>query len=585
MAPPSSLLLDELLVAGDPRALEELFGASGERRLGGLADKLWADTRPQVRALVDAYIKDGCDRPGHRSLVKRLFKNAERAGDDARMALFAAVVDRLLQRRLVKELVWDFHTTEQVPTWRLRKSTAFPSRSPAGKVRDRKNTKGSIDFGPDGQRFSHRTRLYLTRRAWRYWRNVGRKDPARYRRGMLAVLCVYEDAHLQKPEQLLDAWTLMHALHHHSPVLSFDGGRGLRVADGQNLSSLTGHAPAFPDAWRQPAALQDLRALLTGAQAHPVRRFALDQLRTHHSAGLRALPLAEVLALLQHPHDDVQRLAAELLPNVPGLDNLAVTDWLTLLSTRNSDVALAVVALVRKHVLPARVSLEQCVSLVRAPVAAVAQLGWGWVAERLIADNVESLVPALEAGVASVRTLATAAIVPRLHNPLRVRDALDVAHADVRAATLAHLDAHRALATSPVLWSAMAESPHDDVRAWLVTHLRTHTHTLAAGSLRHVWATALLNVHRGGAHKKRVLQDVAARLQAHPADAAEWVPLLRFALRSVRPHERRSALAVVARAAFETPSLRDALTRHIPELTLFSAESSAEPTPPAAGAP
>jgi hypothetical protein len=52
------------------------------------------------------------------------------------------------------------------------------------------------------------------------------------------------------------------------------------------------------------------------------------------------------------------------------------------------------------------------------------------------------------------------------------------------------------------------------------------------------------------------------------------LPLLGLALRSVRAPERRSALAAVARAAFQEPTLRAAIARDLPEISLESSEAA-----------
>ena len=74
----SSLLLDELLDAGDVRVLPELLGSRAQKKLAGVAQKLLTDPRPFAREVLRGYIDDGCDRPGHRVFVKTVFKAAER---------------------------------------------------------------------------------------------------------------------------------------------------------------------------------------------------------------------------------------------------------------------------------------------------------------------------------------------------------------------------------------------------------------------------------------------------------------------------------------------------------------------------
>ena len=126
----------------------------------------------------------------------------------------------------------------------------------------------------------------------------------------------------------------------------------------------------------------------------------------------------------------------------------------------------------------------------------------------------------------------------------------------------------------PALWIALAESPYDDVRAVLVKHLEERSKQFPPQTLRHVWASSLLAVHRGGRAKRRVVQQLAVRIAASPADAASLLPLLAVALRSIRAPERRAALAAIAQAAFRAPGLRKAMIAALPEITLFAEEAA-----------
>src|SRR5262249_33886256 len=67
--------------------------------------------------------------------------------------------------------------------------------------------------------FSVRTRQYLRRRAWRYFRLLGKTRPDRYIAAICEALALYEDADVNSGLALLDNWGLVHALFHRSPVL------------------------------------------------------------------------------------------------------------------------------------------------------------------------------------------------------------------------------------------------------------------------------------------------------------------------------------------------------------------------------
>src|SRR5262249_40364106 len=128
--------------------------------------------------------------------------------------------------------------------------------------------------------------------------------------------------------------------------------------------------------------------------------------------------------------------------------------------------------------------------------------------------------------------------------------------------------------TDTELWAALAESPYDDVRAFLVKHLPAWQASFSPETLRHVWASTLFAIHRGGRTKRVALGQLSVRLAAKPELADGLLPLLAIALRSVRPAERRNALAAVTRAAVRAPALRDAISRKLPELEIASDDVS-----------
>jgi alpha-D-ribose 1-methylphosphonate 5-triphosphate synthase subunit PhnG len=103
----------------------------------------------------------------------------------------------------------------------------------------------------------------------------------------------------------------------------------------------------------------------------------------------------------------------------------------------------------------------------------------------------------------------------------------------------------------------------------LVQRLEAWQQSLRENDLRHVWATALLAVRRGSRTKQRALSLLARSVAREPTKAAELLPLLAVLLRSVRPPERRAALAAIAEAVFQNPELRPSVEAALPELTLW----------------
>jgi hypothetical protein len=577
----SALLLDEYFATGDARFLEELFRSRSEKKLRSLAERWSTDERPFARQALLGYIDDGCDRPGHRALVKALFKRAEARGDDEAMGHFLVAFDRLARRDLKKHMGWDWSTSQPTESWRLRWDRAVPGRARPQRDGDgapKRSREGALLYHPM-PRFSRATRQYLQRRAWRYFRKKSHAkhqgDAARYGTAIRAVLALYEDEHLSRPERLLDAWGLMHALYHGSPVLQRSP-RGITVADGHTLAELK-PAPFCPDAWR--GCRDALLGLLATARGRTVRTFCIDVLKRDHAQELRGLPVDLLKPLLDSAHDEVQAFAVELLQGATGLELLPVKEWLALLEINNPVALPLLCELVEKTVSPERLTLVQCLQLACARAAPVAELGLRWAKGKRIAsaDDLGFLLRLARAEAPNVRAdaidwvcqllLLTDAAKPEL-----VRELLDSRHADVRARALELMGRDARFGDSAVLWTAMAESPYDDVRQALLRTLPQREKAFAPHSLQHLWATAVLAVHRGSRARRLATSQLAERVIHKPEEAEALLPILGFALRGIRAPERRAALASLARVAFQRPALKDALSRLLPELKLIGDE-------------
>lgn len=560
----SSLLLDEAFAAGDERFFEELLASTSSKKLKALADPWYGDVRPFARRMLLRYLDDGCDRPHHRGLVKTLFKLAELNEDDQAMGHFLVAFDRLIKRTASKVSVWDPATRSTVPGVQMRQDRSVPEKV------------GNHDT--KALRFSQRTRRYLCRRAFRYFRVLARRDPARYGAAIRGALALYQDAHLDTPSQILDAWGLMHALYWGSPVLDRQP-RGIRIAAGRSLSELA-PAPFCPESWG--GSLNGLLELVEKAGSRTVRVFTIGLLERDYAAVLRSVKVTRLKGLLRSPHDEVQIFAARLLRTATGIEILTVEEWLSFLRIDNVTALPLLCELCVKHLLPARLSLAQCVELACARPAPVAEVGLRWARQKPIVSDADlvAILGLARAEAPRVREEAIAWVTELLEQKEsardeHLRDLLDARHADVRALGLALFLRAPRFRESTLLWAALSESPYDDVRAFLVRHLKERESTFAPETLRHVWVTILLGVHRGGKSRRAALRQIAERVARRPADASSLLPLLGLALRSVRPAERRTALAAVGRAAFLTPALRAAIARELPELTLESGEVAA----------
>lgn len=566
---PSAILIEELLAEGSPRFVEELALFAG-KKLGTLAERWSNDSRPTVRQMLLDYARSGVGRPEHKPLVKRLFFLAEARGDDELMALFAMAFDRLEKRWLVEVERWDFQSSRVIQR---------PGLVAAPLVR------GRIDRNrKDTRPFTRSTRQYLCRRAFRYFRRIAYKDPERYGRVLAPALTEMTDADLGDPARFLDAWSVVHILYWGSEIVTRDP-RGIRVEEGASLADLS-FAPLKPEAWSRSFELAlDMAA---AARSRPVCRFAIHLLEAHHTRLLDKMPFATAKRLLGAAHETTRAFMIARLGRVSDLSIQPVAEWLALIESGTLETLPEIVRLFREHVAPRRLSLEECVNLALSPAAAVAELGLLWVKERsakgLTALERQRLLRLAAARTPLVRKAAADYLADLLAKapeakPEEVRELLDAGDADVRARAMKLLDETARFAKSPVVWASMAESSHADVRDKLLGALYAQANQTPPpahpdspkvddAALARLWSTTLLSIHRGGRAKPKALATMAAALERDPSRAEAIVPLMRIALRSVRPTERRAGLAAIARAAQAHVEVRVAASRHLPELTL-----------------
>ena len=113
---------------------------------------------------------------------------------------------------------------------------------------------------------------------------------------------------------------------------------------------------------------------------------------------------------------------------------------------------------------------------------------------------------------------------------------LDSKHADVRAIGWKRL-LETPLKDDPPVWQKLLESPYDDVKGPLVAELTERIRMVDFDAVRMLWASLLLNIHRGGRRKPGVVRQVVDRLAEHPGEADRLLPLLAVAVRSLRGPE------------------------------------------------
>lgn len=582
----SLLLVEECFAGADARFVEALRRVESPKFLATFADRWKKDSRPWARQQLLAYLQQPLDCPGHQPLVKRLFKDAEARRDDELMAAFLAAFDTLIRRARRSRWHWDraTRTTSEeeylaVPRDVLPRDFVHVVVNP--KTGDR------ITVGKNGRRilrgrlFTHRTRQYLRRRAWRYFRRLGYARPADYPAAIIPALRRYHDADLAKGENILDSWALLNVCFRGCDALEFTPVH-LRLVPGHTLGELRA-APRFPAAWETPAAAKLLLGLVAQAQAQLVRLWAMDLFRQVRAKIAPDFPAEELLGLLDHADERVQQFGAELFESHPGIDKLPVTTWLKLLATRNLTALATLCAAFTKHVGVDRLTLGQCLDLATAQPVPVARLGQSLLAQRAVAPReFASLATLAEARCPAVAgELATWALTrlgAREHyNVETVSRFLDSLEPATRDAAWSWLIAGSAGYDDPVLWSRLAETPFDDLKLKLVDRLalRVKMPSLSADQLAPIWCAVMLGVHRGGRQKLKAVRDIAAAIVATPEQAHQLLPVLAVAVRSVRGPEQRAGLAAVMTLVAARPELANAVQARLPELHFTTTEVAA----------
>jgi hypothetical protein len=569
---------EQMLARGDPDFVDELRRIHQPHLLADLAPRWFADQRPEARRLLLDYLDQPLNAYRHEPLVKRLFKLAEKAGDDVVMARFLVLFDRSVRRKLKRRrhALWNTRGT-----W-VAERIAVPRGTTMPRAGDRLPYHYRSDPGRANLRlFTVHTRYYLRRRAWRYFRNLGAADPARYLAGVLEALLQYTDDDVPDGLALLDNWGMVHILFHDCPALVAKA-NGWTLAKGHALAEL---APAPAHAPRWQTAGEALIDLLTRARCRPVRQWSIQMLRRHQPDALARLPLPRLLPLLGHADPELATLAAEALKQSPAVAALSVEEWLALLDRVNPQSLDILCELMVQRLDPAAVTLAQAVQLAASRPLPVARLGLAWLRGKQPATP-EECRAVLGLGEAEaqptraelVRWARTALSAAADFQPTWVLEFLDSRHADVRAEGWAwFLDEVRAR-DDVGLWQKLLESPYDDLRLQLIAVLGDRVGRgkeiaidrarLEPDLLRYLWASVLLNIHRGSRAKPLVVRQMVARLERHPEEAGRLLPIIAVALRSVRGPEWRAGLAGVVQLVERCPDAGPAVRAAFPELQM-----------------
>ncbi|HEX5398461.1 MAG TPA: hypothetical protein VFY06_05370, partial [Verrucomicrobiae bacterium] len=379
------------------------------------------------------------------------------------------------------------------------------------------------------------------------------------------------DVDLQRGENILDSWALLHMCFGEHDALEF-GATHIQLKDGRSLGELT-PAPMFADAWKKPESAPMLLTLVVRARARLVRIWATQLFQREHATF--PVSLETILALLEHEEAEVQQFGAKLLESSSSLATLPVESWLKLLQTKNDEALQRICDSFAKHVSGDRLNLAQCVELASVRPVPVAWLGQRYLKERIISSSVDrsqitELANAKCSAVAAELAAWALGILGKDYSCDQVIRFFDSNLAETRIAAWDWLLKDSPGLTDATLWSRLAETPHDDLRLRVIDFLQRPAKLPGtdANQLENIWRSVLLGVHRGGRQKAKAVQQIARAIIENPASVNSLLPVLAVAARSVRGPEARAGLAAIVGVVEVQPQLAETVRRLLPELKL-----------------
>ncbi len=556
--------------------------------------ELWkANSSDWAREQLVRYLDFPLDTYGQEPIIKRMFKHAESSGDHVGVAAFLVTFDRNVRRDW--KATWDFANYYRGGSLERIELLKPPNnRMPLRKMETAHYYHGTYHFAsrmPKNARlFKHRTRYYLRRRAWRYFRRLAHQQPQAYVPAACFALARYRDADLATGENILDSRGLLQIAFGEDASLSFSDTHA-QLSVGAQISKLN-PAPSFSALWKDESACLELVELLTRAQSHFVRRWAMLILKQDHAPRLKNLSLEQVLRLLRIKDPVVNELAAEILPAAASREELSLDQWLALLPDDNPGVAAQLCEIIGQRVDPTDVELSVAVELTLRADPSIAQLGLTFLQRSELARQakLEHVRVLSQLATASCDVVAPRIVRFALVGIERIASAragetsskeecragllafFESPRESIRNAATEWLEAHAEqplIAEDAVFWQRVLESPFDDLRLRLVSVLDKQL--LASETARtqgDVWRQVLINIHRGGRLKPFVIERLREAIAASPQSNDASLRALSIAARSIRAPESRQALAAIVQLALQSEEVRNWLEREMPELKL-----------------
>ncbi len=595
-SPPSFLLVEQQFEDQDDRFVDSLRQVTDWKKLAGFAGRWKIDHRPWAHLQILRYLRLPLNGRGHQPVVKQLFKQAEATHQVDVLAVCLAAFDRLVRYQRKTRRTYDFETRQvleeevlQLP--RNRAPLELTMRVSDWRGRDREV---AIPANPRERLYSYKTRLYLRRRAWRYFRWLSFFEPAAYVPAVCRALVCYQDADLEQGEDILESWGLMHICFGNSDKIQKSSAH-LWLAPGATFADLP-PAPAFVKLWRSESAFRHAWDLLSSAQSQLVRAWAIALIEAEHRDRLAKVDLDDLVRCLASEDEAVAEFGARSFSACPQLPALPVDRWLSLLKLRNPAAIETICRAMLQHVRADRLTFAQCVDVACVAPVPVARLGLEWLRQRgpqTDVDRAELTRIGRAQCVALGRELATWALAQVGTSQCYLREhasaLLDSLNGGCREGAWDWLVAPESPGRDdPVLWSRLIESPHDDIQLPLLAVLnqrskpgtgtsaelkpRRITTGLSTEQLTPVWSRILCHVHRGGRQKLLAISQIKDAILQHRAEFESLLPILRVAIRSVRGPERAAGLTAVVEIVTRRPELEARLQAEFPELRLVGEE-------------
>lgn len=578
---PSKLFLDECFAAADDRFLSEWIKFRSPEIIAAYLQQWLADTRPWARQQLVNYLAMDLNFPGQELFLKRSYRHFESARDHEMLTHFLVAFDRLVRRNRIVAPRWDRSARELIQDERLfarPNKTVIPEIGRTGTHGTGKHQRTfplpDIRNKPKNRLFRHRTRNFLRRRVWRYFRWLSYKNPSEYLAAMSRALGVYTDAEFKLGENIIDNWSLMHACYFHSDALKFTAAHS-NLAPGQSLATLIA-APYRAEIWQTAEGATHLIQLVGNAQSRLVRVWAMELLQRDHQQAISQIDMTILVAMLKHSDARVHQFASHLFRDHLGLASMTVSAWLEVVKQSDRSLLPMICEAMTKHVASARLDNPQLLLLATAEPVPVAALGIRMLQDRHQQRRLSmaEITQLSRAQCAATAEEMTAWALQQMNSDENysvdsVVDFFDGLLEPMRTAAMTWLeDSSSHGHDDAVLWSRLIETPFDDVRLRLIDCLqqRTTLPDVDVNSLNHLWCSVLLGVHRGGRMKLKAMQQIQAAILRDSRHATKLLPVLSVAARSLRAPERRGAIAAMASLRNGNPELEAAIRSHLPEL-------------------